>query len=94
MRTFRSITLPLLRRALAVNTVLVSVQTLNTFDSILALTGGGPGRATEVLALFTFNTVFYNLDLAAGCVLALLLFAIGMAMTLLVGWLGRGAEGE
>ncbi|WP_116084404.1 carbohydrate ABC transporter permease [Tropicimonas sp. IMCC34011] len=88
-RTFRSITLPLMRRAIAVNSVLVSVQTLNTFDSILALTGGGPGRATEVLALFTFNTVFYNLDLAGGAVLALLLFAAGMTLTLLIGWIGR-----
>ncbi|RVV97560.1 sugar ABC transporter permease [Mesobaculum littorinae] len=91
-RIFRSITLPLLRRAIAVNTVLVSVQTLNTFDSILALTGGGPGRATEVLSLFTFNTVFYNLDLAGGSVLALLLFVLGMGMTLAV--LAAGARGE
>jgi multiple sugar transport system permease protein len=83
-RTLRSITLPLLRTAIAVNTVLVSVQTLNTFDSILALTGGGPGRATEVLALFTFNTVFYNLDLAGGSVLALLLLGIGLALAALV----------
>ncbi|TDL81481.1 sugar ABC transporter permease [Palleronia sediminis] len=83
-RVFRSITLPLLRRAIAVNTVLVSVQTLNTFDSILALTGGGPGRATEVLSLFTFNTVFYNLDLAGGSVLAVLLFVLGLGMTLAV----------
>ncbi len=90
VRTFRSITLPLMRRAIAVNTVLVSVQTLNTFDSILALTGGGPGRATEVLSLFTFNTVFYNLDLAGGSVLALMLFALGMVLTLLIGWLNRG----
>ena len=89
-RAFRSITLPLLRTAIAVNTVLVTVQTLNTFDSILALTGGGPGRATEVLALFTFNTVFYNLDLAGGSVLAVLLFAISAALAMLVhGWLGR-----
>jgi multiple sugar transport system permease protein len=89
-RTFRSITLPLLRTAIAVNTVLVTVQTLNTFDSILALTGGGPGRATEVLALFTFNTVFQNLDLAGGSVLALLLFAISMALAAAIhGWLGR-----
>ncbi|PYE84868.1 carbohydrate ABC transporter permease [Pseudoroseicyclus aestuarii] len=91
-RVFTAITLPLLRRAIAVNTVLVSVQTLNTFDSILALTGGGPGRATEVLSLFTFNTVFYNLDLAGGAVLALLLFVIGMGMTLAV--LAAGGRGE
>ncbi|CTQ51238.1 carbohydrate ABC transporter permease [Jannaschia donghaensis] len=89
-RSFRSITLPLLRTAIAVNTVLVTVQTLNTFDSILALTGGGPGRATEVLALFTFNTVFYNFDLAGGSVLAVLLFTISAALAALVhGWLGR-----
>lgn len=88
-RTFRSITLPLMLRAIAINSVLVSVQTLNTFDSILALTGGGPGRATEVLSLFTFNTVFYNLDLAGGSVLAVLLFVIGMGLTILIGWLGR-----
>ncbi|KIT14784.1 carbohydrate ABC transporter permease [Jannaschia aquimarina] len=89
-RTFRSVTLPLLRTAIAVNTVLVAVQTLNTFDAILALTGGGPGRATEVLSLFTFNTVFYNLDLAGGSVLALILFLLAMVMaTLVFGWLGR-----
>lgn len=83
-QTFRYITLPLLRRLIAVNTILIAVQTLNTFDSILALTGGGPGRATEVLALFTFNTVFYNLDLAGGSVLALLLFGISMVLALVV----------
>lgn len=91
-RTFRSITLPLLRTAIAVNTILVAVQTLNTFDSILALTGGGPGRATEVLSLFTFNTVFYNLDLAGGSVLALVLFALAITLAFVVhGRLGRTA---
>lgn len=79
--------LPLMRRAIAINSVLVSVQTLNTFESILALTGGGPGRATEVLSLFTFTTVFYNLDLAGGSALAVLLFAMGMRLTILIGWL-------
>ncbi|MEM1286730.1 MAG: sugar ABC transporter permease [Pseudomonadota bacterium] len=87
---FWAITLPQLRLAIAANTILVTVQTLNTFDSILALTGGGPGRATEVLALFTFNTVFFNLDLAGGSVLALILFVLGLAFaTLTFGWLRR-----
>lgn len=83
-QTFWHVTLPLLRGAVLVNSVLVTVQTLNTFDAILALTGGGPGRATEVLALFTFNTVFYNLDLAGGAALSLVLFviALGLAVTL------------
>jgi multiple sugar transport system permease protein len=72
-------------------TVLATVQTLNTFDAILALTGGGPGRATEVLALFTFNTVFSSLDLAGGAALALLLFALSLAAALLISR-ARGPE--
>lgn len=92
-QALRHVTLPLLRGALLVVAVLATVQTLNTFDAILALTGGGPGRATEVLALFTFNTVFAGLDLAGGAALALVLFALSLAAALgLSAWLAR-AEG-
>jgi multiple sugar transport system permease protein len=76
------ITLPQMRGAILVNTVLVTIQTLNTFDTILALTGGGPGRATEVLSLNIFNRVFYSYDLGGGSALAVLLLAISMVLTL------------
>jgi multiple sugar transport system permease protein len=78
---FRYITLPQLRPILLINTILISIFTLNTFDLILPLTGGGPGRATEVLALYAYNTVFRNLDLSNGAVLAVLLLAISIAFT-------------
>ncbi|ROT98136.1 sugar ABC transporter permease [Histidinibacterium lentulum] len=88
---FVYITLPQLKGAILVNTVLVTIQTLNTFDSILALTGGGPGRATEVLSLHIFNRVFYNYDLGGGSALALVLVAISTALTLVyIALLGRG----
>lgn len=79
----RHITLPLIRPALLVNSILITIQTLNTFDAILSLTGGGPGRATEVISLFTFNTVFRNYDLAAGSVLSVLMLAISLVLTLI-----------
>ena len=92
-QALRHVTVPLLRGALLVVAVLATVQTLNTFDAILALTGGGPGRATEVLALFTFNTVFTNLDLAGGAALALLLFVLSLAAALALSlWLAREEE--
>jgi multiple sugar transport system permease protein len=78
---FLFITLPQMRPAILVATVLVTIQTLNTFDVILALTGGGPGRATEVLSLYTFTTVFYNFDLSGGSVLALILVLIALLLT-------------
>ncbi|WP_421722959.1 carbohydrate ABC transporter permease [Bauldia sp.] len=80
-RQFRYITLPQLRPIMLINTILISIFTLNTFDLILPLTGGGPGRATEVLALYAYNTVFRNFDLSSGSVLAVVLLLISIAFT-------------
>jgi multiple sugar transport system permease protein len=82
IQQFWYITMPQLRPILMINTILISIFTLNTFDLILPLTGGGPGRATEVLALYAYNTVFRNFDLSNGAVLAVLLLAISIAFTL------------
>ena len=79
---FFHITLPQLRPALLVNGILTTIQTLNIFDAIISLTGGGPGRATEVLSLFTFNTVFRNYDLAGGSVLSILMLVISLVLAL------------
>jgi multiple sugar transport system permease protein len=83
LKQFIYITLPQLRPVLLVNTILISIFTLNTFDLILPLTGGGPGRATEVLALYTYNTVFRNFDLSNGAVLAVMMLLISIAFTIL-----------
>lgn len=80
---FRYITLPQMRTALLVNSILITIQTLNTFDAIISLTGGGPGRATEVLSLFTFFTVFRNYDLAAGSVLSVLMLLVSLGLALI-----------
>ena len=79
---FRWITLPQLRPAILVNLIIITIQTLNTFDAIIALTGGGPGRATEVLSLFTFSVVFRNFDLAGGSVLSVLMVAISLVLAI------------
>ncbi|OWW04073.1 ABC transporter permease [Rhizobium sp. R72] len=76
------ITLPQLRTAILVNMILITIQTLNTFDAIIALSGGGPGRASEVLSLYTFNVVFRNYDLAAGAVLSILMLVISLGLAL------------
>ena len=81
LKQFWYITLPQLRPILLINTILISIFTLNTFDLILPLTGGGPGRATEVLALYAYNTVFRNFDLSNGAVLAVLLLLISVVFT-------------
>ncbi|QIN83754.1 ABC transporter permease subunit [Rubrobacter tropicus] len=83
LQSFWYITLPQLRPILMINIILITIFTLNTFDMILPLTGGGPGQATEVLVLRTYNVIFQNFSLAGGSVLAVAMLAIAMALTLI-----------
>ena len=77
---FAFVTLPQLRAAILVNMILITIMTLNTFDAIITLTGGGPGRATEVISLYVFNIVFRNYDLSGGSVLSVLMLLISLGL--------------
>ena len=81
LQSFWHITIPQLRPILMINIILITLATLNTFDMILPLTGGGPGQATEVLALHTYNVIFREYSLAGGGVLAVIMLLISLALT-------------
>jgi multiple sugar transport system permease protein len=49
---------------------------------IMPLTGGGPGRSTEVLVLSSYRTIFQQLDLGKGCAIAVILLAINVLFSL------------
>jgi len=83
LQTFWHITIPQLRPILMINIILITISTLNTFDMILPLTGGGPGQATEVLSLRTYNVIFGQFSLAGGAVLAVIMLAISLGLTLI-----------
>ena len=82
LQSFFYITIPQLRPILMINIILITIFTLNTFDMILVLTGGGPGQATEVLALRTYNVIFQIFSLSGGAVLAVIMLLISLALTL------------
>jgi len=82
MQSFWHITIPQLRPILMINIILITLSTLNTFDMILPLTGGGPGQATEVLSLHTYNVIFREYSLAGGAVLAVIMLMISLVLTL------------
>jgi multiple sugar transport system permease protein len=73
--------LPLLAPMLFINLVIVSIETFNTFDMVLALTGGGPGRSTEIAALSIYNQIFEQFNLGQGAATAVLLVAVNLIMT-------------
>jgi multiple sugar transport system permease protein len=82
LQSFWHITIPQLRPILTINIILITISTLNTFDMILPLTGGGPGQATEVLSLHTYNVIFREYSLAGGAVLAVIMLLISLVLTL------------
>lgn len=59
-RSFRYLTLPLLMPTLFVVLVLSMIRSVQVFDEVYALTGGGPGTATYFLVQYIYDTGFAN----------------------------------
>ena len=55
---FRYITFPLIAPFFTINMVLAMKGFLMVFDQIIALTGGGPGHATESISVLIYNGAF------------------------------------
>lgn len=77
---FRTVTWPQIRAAAALNLALITIATLNTFDLILPLTGGGPARATEVVSLFAYRTAFMSLEAGRSAAVAVILLAVNLGL--------------
>ncbi len=60
LAAFRHITLPGLRGVLSLATLLTVLWVFREFTIIWVLTGGGPIRATETLAIMTYREAFAN----------------------------------
>ena len=91
-QTFRSITLPLMRPATASVITLSLIGGLRSFDLIWAMTRGGPGFASDVIASVIYKQYqagFYGLSTAGSVVLFLLVTLIVVPLTR---WLNRGEE--
>lgn len=77
------ITLPLLKPAVLVALIFRTLDAFRVFDLVYVLTAGGPGTATEPLALYTFNTLFQNLRSGYASALSVIVFAITFGLALL-----------
>lgn len=94
LRRFRSITLPLLAPAITICTLLSVIGGLKLFDQVFALTGGGPGYATETPSTVIYKEAFvygnYGYSTAIALVLAVVVAAVALVQ---LKWL-RGKEVE
>ncbi|WP_037708944.1 carbohydrate ABC transporter permease [Streptomyces griseus] len=81
LTAFRHVTLPGLRPALLLTTVLSTIGTLQLFDEPTVLTGGGPDNATLTLGMYLYRNAFTYFDFGYAS-------AVAYALTLLIGLLG------
>jgi multiple sugar transport system permease protein len=89
---FWRITLPLLMPAILVALIFRTITAFQTFDIPYAMTKGGPGNATETLAMYVRTTSIENLNFGYGSAIAVLLFLLSMGITLVYLRYVRGAE--
>ena len=79
-RQLTDITLPLLRPALLVAFIFRTLDAFRVFDVIYVMTGGGPGTATEPIALLTFSMLLQNLRFGVGAALSIVVFAASFVL--------------
>lgn len=72
--------LPQIAPVVLLNLVLITIYTLNTFDLILPLTGGGPARETEVVSLYMYRSAFFDLEAGRAAAVAVVTLAINLAL--------------
>ncbi|NKE10421.1 MULTISPECIES: carbohydrate ABC transporter permease [Kocuria] len=58
IRTFFSVTLPLLRPIMALVLIMTIIGSFQVFDTVAITTGGGPANATNVLQLYIYDMAF------------------------------------
>jgi multiple sugar transport system permease protein len=78
LRQLRAITLPMLRTVIAAAVILRVIGLVNSPDLLLILTEGGPGRSTEVLSLYAFQTAYKDFNFGYAGALSVVMFILLM----------------
>ncbi|HEU0250816.1 MAG TPA: sugar ABC transporter permease [Solirubrobacteraceae bacterium] len=79
-QSFRRMTLPLLKPALAVALIFRTLQAFLVFDVIYIMTGGGPGVSTETLSFLNWQTFLVGTDFGYGGAISVMLVVIALAI--------------
>ncbi len=73
---FKNITLPLLLPAITISVIMNIIGGLKLFDVIMAMTGGGPGFASQSLSTMMYNLYFVRQDAGGAAALGNMMFVL------------------
>jgi len=88
----RFLTIPLLAPQLLISTVWLSYSTLTGLGVVLALTGGGPLKATQTLAMEMYTVAFRSLEFESALAIATFILVLNALLTLGYVAIGRRYE--
>jgi multiple sugar transport system permease protein len=80
-QVFWRVTLPMLKPTVLVALLFRTIDAVRMFDLPRVLTNGGPGKSTETVVLYTYNTFFTALNFGYGSTLAVVIFLIVMFLS-------------
>jgi len=80
----RYVTLPQIKGVLLLDALLVAIKSLGAFTLVYALTGGGPGYGTEVLATYMYRLIFTFYEPGYGSAVGLSLASLFLLLVFLV----------
>ena len=81
---FRNIILPMSLPIVFASAIFSINGTIKVFDSVFALTAGGPGNTTTPLTMYMYRTAFQFSDYGYGSTIALLLTVMSLLVTLVI----------
>lgn len=86
---FRYVTVPMLTPATFFISIMLTITSFKVFDLIMVMTNGGPGRATNVLVIHTYNTAFRQFKFGYSSAIAMVLFVLVMVITIVQFYMER-----
>ncbi len=79
-QSFWYITWAFVRPTTMITTLFLTIQAINTTGMFLAITEGGPGRATEVLSLYMYREVITFFNFGSAAALSVIMFVLNAAL--------------
>ena len=83
IRLFTNLIWPMLRPLTTVVVGLSIIASLKTFDIVLGMTKGGPGRQSETFALTMYRDAFVNSNYGSGSAIAVVLMVVTLLASVL-----------
>lgn len=80
---FRYITIPMLTPTTFFVVIMLTIQCFKVFDLIYVMTGGGPGRSTNVIVNHIYNAAFVDFKFGYASAGAVVLFLIVLVITMI-----------